>query len=161
RENDIQSELLDSVRRDTLVEWRLALAALAVFPALVALLLWALRERIFRPIDDLRAFLSRLAQGQFVPVALGGIDPLLRPLFENYNQMVTRLEQLERANRKRTSSLEQEVRAATEALLRQQQSLMRAQRLAAAGEVSATLAHELRNPIAGMQVTLANLRKEI
>ena len=161
RENEVQSELLDSVRQDTLLEWRLAIAALVVFPCLVALALWALRERIFRPIGDLRAFLSRLAEGDFVPVSLQRIDPLLRPLFVNYNQMVTRLEQLEQANRKRTLSLEEEVRAATQTLLRQQQNLTRAERLAAAGEVSASLAHELRNPIAGMLVTLANLRKEI
>jgi two-component system NtrC family sensor kinase len=74
--------------------------------------------------------------------------------------MVNRLEQLEQANRQRTVSLEQEVRSATQVLLQQQQSLARTERLAAAGEVSATLAHELRNPIAGIQVTLANLRSE-
>jgi signal transduction histidine kinase len=75
--------------------------------------------------------------------------------------MVNRLEQLEQANRNRTLSLEQEVRAATQVLLKQQQSLARAERLAAAGEVSATLAHELRNPIAGIEVTLVNLRREL
>lgn len=75
--------------------------------------------------------------------------------------MVTRLEQLEQANRMRTMLLENEVKAATEALLRQQQSLARAERLAATGELSAILAHELRNPIAGMQLTLANLRREV
>jgi len=53
------------------------------------------------------------------------------------------------------------VRAATQALLQQQQSLSRAERLAAAGEVSATLAHELRNPIAGIQLSLENLRRDI
>ena len=99
RENEVQSELLDSVRQDTLLEWRLAIAALVGFPCLVCLALWALRERIFRPIGDLRAFLSRLSEGDFAPVSLPRIDPLLLPLFENYNQMVTRLEQLEQANR--------------------------------------------------------------
>jgi C4-dicarboxylate-specific signal transduction histidine kinase len=161
RETLVQSELLDSVSRDTVVEWRLALAALVVFPCLIALALWALRQRVFRPIGDLRLFLSRLAEGDFVPASLERIDPLLRPLFENYNRMLNRLEQLEQANRKRTLSLEQEVRTATQALLRQQQSLARAERLAAAGEVSAALAHELRNPLAGMHVTLANLRNEV
>jgi signal transduction histidine kinase len=58
-------------------------------------------------------------------------------------------------------SLEQEVRAATSALLKQQQTLARTERLATAGEVSATLAHELRNPIAGVHVTLNNLRAEL
>lgn len=161
RENRIQLELLDTVYGNTKLESRLALAALVGFPLLVFLALWALRQRVFRPIGDLRHFLSRLANGDFTPVALTHIDPLLLPLFQNYNHMVTRLEQLEQANRQRTTSLEQEVRAATQALLQQQQSLSRAERLAAAGEVSATLAHELRNPLAGIQLSLENLRREL
>ena len=160
RENRIQLEQFDTVYGYTKLESQLALAALLGFPCLVMLTLWALRERVFRPIGDLRNFLSRLSDGDFAPVSLTRIDPLLLPLFENYNQMVNRLEQLEQANRQRTVSLEQEVRSATQALLQQQQSLARTERLAAAGEVSATLAHELRNPIAGIQVTLANLRSE-
>jgi signal transduction histidine kinase len=161
RENGIQLELLDTVYNNTKLESQLALAALVGFPTMVLLALWALRQRVFRPIGDLKNFLSRLANGDFTPVALTHIDPLLLPLFQNYNQMVNRLEQLERANRQRTTSLEQEVRAATQALLQQQQTLSRAERLAAAGEVSATLAHELRNPIAGVQLSLENLRREL
>jgi len=161
REDRIQLELLDSVYADTKLDSHLALAALVGFPSLVVLALWALRQRVFRPIGDLRSFLSRLANGDFTPVVLTRIDPLLLPLFQNYNQMVNRLEQLEQANRERRMSLEQEVRAATQALLQQQQTLSRAERLAAAGEVSATLAHELRNPIAGIQLSLENMRREL
>jgi len=161
RENRIQLDLLDTVYANTQLEWRLALSALVGFPVLVLLALWALRQRVFRPIEDLRHFLSRLANGDFTPVVLTHIDPLLLPLFQNYNQMVNRLAQLEQANRQRTTSLEQEVRAATQALLQQQQSLSRAERLAAAGEVSASLAHELRNPLAGIQLSLENLRREL
>jgi signal transduction histidine kinase len=161
RENRIQLELLDTVYDNTKLESQLALAALVGFPSLVLLALWALRQRVFRPIGDLKNFLSRLANGDFTPVSLTHIDPLLLPLFQNYNQMVNRLEQLEQANRQRTMSLEQEVRAATQALLQQQQTLSRAERLAAAGEVSATLAHELRNPIAGIQLSLENMRREL
>jgi two-component system, NtrC family, sensor kinase len=160
RENRIQLEQLDTVYGYTKLDSQLALAALLGFPCLILLTLWALRQRVLRPIGDLRNFLSRLSEGDFAPVSLARIDPLLLPLFENYNQMVNRLEQLEQANRQRTVSLEQEVRSATQVLLQQQQSLARTERLAAAGEVSATLAHELRNPIAGIQVTLANLRSE-
>jgi len=161
RENRIQLELLDTVYASTGLESHLALAALLGFPSLVLLALWALRQRIFLPIGDLKNFLSRLSNGDFTPVSLTRIDPLLLPLFQNYNHMVNRLEQLEQANRQRTMSLEQEVRATAQALLRQQQSLSRAERLAAAGEVSATLAHELRNPIAGIQLSLENLRREL
>lgn len=161
RESEIQAQLLASVREDTLLERQLAVAALIVFPCLVVLTLLALRQRLFKPIGNLRMFLSRLAGGDFTPVSLEGTDRLLRPLFENYNVMVGRLAQLEESNRKRTLSLTEEVRAATRALLSQQQRLTRAERLAAAGEISASLAHELRNPIYGIQVTLSNLRKEV
>jgi len=161
RENRIQLELLDTVYADINLESQLAVAALLGFPCLVLLALWALRQRVFRPIGDLKNFLSRLSNGDFTPVSLTRIDPLLLPLFQNYNQMVNRLEQLEQVNRQRTMSLEQEVRATTQALLQQQQSLSRAERLAAAGEVSATLAHELRNPIAAIQLSLENLRREL
>jgi len=161
RENRIQLDLLDTVYANTKLESQLAMAALVGFPCLVLLALWALSQRVFRPIGDLKNFLSRLSNGDFTPVSLTRIDPLLLPLFQNYNQMVNRLEQLEQASRQRTMSLEQEVRATTQALLQQQQSLSRAERLAAAGEVSATLAHELRNPIAGIQLSLENLRREL
>jgi len=161
RENRIQFDLLDTVYADIRLELRLAMAALVGFPAMVLLTLWALRQHVFRPIADLKEFLARLANGDFRAVSVTHIDPLLVPLFQNYNQMVNRLQQLEQANRQRTTSLEQEVHAATQALLQQQQSLSRAERLAAAGEVSATLAHELRNPIAGIQLSLENLRRDV
>jgi len=161
RETTIQTDLLEGVRSDMRLERRIAGAALIGFPGLLMLVLWSVRQRIIRPIANLRALLSRLSEGDFAPVSLVGIDPLLLPLFENYNQMVTRLEQLEQVNRTRTLSLEHEVRAATSTLLKQQQTLARTERLAAAGEVSAALAHELRNPIAGIHVTLSNLRADL
>lgn len=160
RENRIQLDLIDKVYEDTRVEARLAWGALLVFPVLVVFTLWVLRRRIFQPIDDLRDLLSRLTNGDFTPIPLHGVDPLILPLFQNYNRMVTRMSELERINQQRTLSLQQEVRAATRALLQQHQSLSHAERLAATGAISARLAHELRNPLAGIQLALENLRQE-
>jgi signal transduction histidine kinase len=53
------------------------------------------------------------------------------------------------------------VRSATGALLEQQRSLARAQRSAAVGEMAASLAHELRNPLAGIQMACHNLRRDL
>ena len=50
--------------------------------------------------------------------------------------------------------------AAAVTLLEQHESLARAERLAALGEMAASLAHELRNPIAGMMMSLENLVRE-
>jgi signal transduction histidine kinase len=68
---------------------------------------------------------------------------------------------LEDAKRLYAQSLQREVRLATQALLEQQYSLARAERLAAIGEVAAELAHEIRNPLAGIQMAFTNLRREI
>ncbi len=86
---------------------------------------------------------------------------MLEPLIANYNRMVTRLARLEAEQRARQASLEAEVRSATRDLLAHNRSLAQADRLAAVGEMAAGLAHELRNPLAGIQLALANLRQEL
>jgi signal transduction histidine kinase len=53
------------------------------------------------------------------------------------------------------------VRTATRTLLEHQRELTNAERLAAVGEVAAGLAHELRNPMAGIQMALSNLRRDL
>jgi two-component system, NtrC family, sensor kinase len=89
------------------------------------------------------------------------LDPLLLPVFNSFNEIVRNLGELEAAKRMHAESLEAEVRAATQALLEQQRSLAQAERLAAVGEIAAGVAHELRNPLAGIQMSCVNLRSEI
>jgi len=89
------------------------------------------------------------------------VDPVLRPLFDSYNELVQRLQLLERQHREREHTLEQDMRAATETLLDQSRALARSERLAAVGEVAAGLAHELRNPLAGIQLACGKLRRQM
>jgi len=151
---------LDALERSARTETALAAGALASLPLALAALAWLLRRRLFRPIDNLKDLLDGLAGGRFDPVPMRNVDPLLGPLFDRYNQMVTRLESLERAHCDQELTLANEVRAATRTVLEQSRSLARAERLAAVGELAATVAHELRNPLAGVQLALANLRRE-
>jgi C4-dicarboxylate-specific signal transduction histidine kinase len=74
--------------------------------------------------------------------------------------MVKHLAELEEANRLHAQSLQQKVRLATQTLLEQQHSLARADRLAVIGELAAELAHEIRNPLAGIQMAFSNFRRE-
>jgi two-component system NtrC family sensor kinase len=86
---------------------------------------------------------------------------IVQPAFRSYNDLVHRLQALEAEHRDREHTLEQEVRQATGTLLTQSRQLARAERLAAVGAVSAGLAHELRNPLAGIQMACAKLQRSI
>lgn len=135
--------------------------ALAIFTLIVVGAVSFLHSRILHPLNDLRKLLERLTEENFTPITTAHLDPLLLPVFNSYNVMVKHLAELEEAKRLYAQSLQHEVRLATQALLEQQYSLARAERLAAIGEVAAELAHEIRNPLAGIQMAFNNLRREI
>lgn len=157
-ETDRREAELEGISRDTLAELELATGILLVIVLLTVLFV---RSRILTPLHDLKLLLLNLAKEDFSPIETRRIDPLLLPVFNSYNLMVAHLAELEEAKRLHAQSLEAEVRSATEALLEQQRSLATAERLAAVGELAASLAHELRNPLAGIQMSCANLREEI
>ncbi len=132
------------------------LMILATLPLLVLL-----RNRVLFPLHNLGYLMRLLARQDYSSAPTASVDPMLRPLFENYNHMVNRLMELETEHSSRERSLRDEVRAATRLLLQQQRRLARSERLAAVGEVSASVAHELRNPLAGAQMALTNLRRDL
>lgn len=158
---DAQRALLAQVETDARSELRLILAALVALTGLVLTGAWLVPARVVRPLRGLRELLSRLAQGDREIAPVEDAHPLLVPLFDNYNNLVTQLTELEAANRAREQSLEQEVSAATRTLMEQHRTLATAERLAAAGVMTAGVAHELRNPLAGMLMSVENLQKDI
>lgn len=153
-----RDELLEEISLDTQTELYIALA---IFLAILIVAVLFLRFRILHPLNDLRELLQHLTEENFTPITTDHLDPLLLPVFNSYNEMVKHLAELEDVNRLHAQSLQHEVRLATQALLEQQYSLARADRLAAIGEVAAELAHEIRNPLAGVQMAFNNLRREI
>jgi signal transduction histidine kinase len=157
-------QLLADVALDNETELRLAVIFLIALPLVGGALMFVVRARIKHPLDDLGDLLVRLAGRDYRPVpsaALSGTTGLLQPVFRSYNGLVSRLQELEAQHRAREHTLEQEVRQATEALLAQNRELARAERLAAVGAVSAGLAHELRNPLAGIQMACSKLHRSL
>ncbi|MCG6948075.1 MAG: two-component sensor histidine kinase [Acidobacteria bacterium] len=155
-----QNSLWDATERAASRELALAVGICGVVPLLVVVMWWIRRRWIASPLDDLRRLLTELGSGDRHRVSVEAVHPSLTPLFTNYNELVRRLDELEAIQRSHTANLEAEIRTATETLLEQQSTLARAERLAAVGETTANLAHELRNPLAGILMSLGNLRRE-
>jgi len=126
----------------------------------ILLIIVFVQRSILAPLQDLRLLLLNLAQEDFTPMQTGHLDPLLVPIFASYNEMVLHLAELEESKRHYAESLQHEVRSATRAMLEQQASLAEAEKMAVLGEMAASIAHELRNPLAGIQTCCVNIRNE-
>jgi two-component system, NtrC family, sensor kinase len=149
--------MLEDISHSTRTEIILVFATVLGLLALMGLFF---RYRILSPLNDLRQLLLRLAKEDYSPIDTGGIDRVLLPTFASYNVMVRHLAELEDTKREYAQSLEAEVRLATHALMEQQAGLSRNEKLAAVGELAAGIAHELRNPLAGIQMSCVNLQHE-
>ena len=161
RETRAQEDLLRRVREDGRRELYAGIGGLLGLVALTVISAWLLPKRLLDPLANLRTQFVGLGAGRFEEVSLSGVDAALVPLFRNYNAMVRRLAELEAERTARAQTLEGEVRAGARALLDQQRALANAERLAAVGETAAGMAHELRNPLAGILAALENLQGEV
>ncbi|MGD8321075.1 MAG: HAMP domain-containing sensor histidine kinase, partial [Gemmatimonadota bacterium] len=121
---------------------------------------WWIPRRLVRPLGEMTDLLGRVAEGGTEPVPVSDRHPLMAPVFDSYNGLVRRLGELEEEHRTREASLEREVAGVKRALLEQHRTLAEAERLAVVGTTAAGLAHDLRNPLAGVLVGLGNLRAE-
>ena len=144
--------LVSKIDRGTALELRIGAITLVLFPVGAVLLLYLMRRRILAPLDRLSFLMTLLGRRDYTKASVESVDPLLRPLTENYNAMVTRLAELELEHDSRERHLESQVSNATQTLLEQQRSLADTERLAAVGETMARIAHELRNPLAGVKM---------
>ncbi|OAI09619.1 two-component sensor histidine kinase [Methylomonas methanica] len=157
RQTNEEEKMLIGVEDDSQLELQLAVV-------LPLLLFWIghyfFRNNVLEPLDALRDLLSGLAEGVKQPITRDTADPILRDLFDRYNNLVEHLIELEQEHLHYTNRLEQQVRQTSHALLEQSQRLAKAERLAALTEMAASTAHELRNPLAIIQVALENMLSE-
>lgn len=153
-----EEKLLTQVYEDSSLELNFAVVIpLAVLLPVFLLGIVFFKRQILSPLNDLEQLLKRLTGGEMQPIAENRKDPLMQPLFKSYNRLIRRLAELEEEHITHTQTLEREIRHATHALLEQSHTLARSERLAAVGELAASTAHELRNPLAGIQAALENM----
>ena len=156
-----EEKLLTQVYQDSRLELNFAVfIPIAVLLPAFLLGIVFFRRQILSPLNALEQLLKRLTDGEMQPIAENRKDPLMQPLFSSYNRLIRRLAELEDEHTSYTQTLEREIRSATHTLLEQSHTLARAERLAAVGELAASAAHELRNPLAGIQAALENMCDE-
>jgi len=154
-------DLVERLGQDNRRQFHAVLALAVVLPVLSIAMLVFFHRRVLAPVNDLSHFLALVARKDYAMAATEDVDPLVRPLYEKYNRMVKRMHDVDQGHQKREDTLRQHVDQASRALFQQQVAMARIERLAAVGEVSARLGHELRNPLSGVLMALANLREEI
>src|SRR5581483_11119269 len=159
-ERAVRQRALVTFKSDAKVELALAVCALLVLPTTALLVLLVLRERIIQPLRDLNNLLALIGEGRSRPAPAAEVKGQLRPIMESYNRLVERLSAAVTENQQYQARLESMVQDAAGALIRQQHDLAEADRLAAVGEITARVAHELKNPLAGIQMALVNLRED-
>lgn len=156
-----QKVLLRRLDVDNRQELQAALVLAVAVPLAAAAFLVLFRRRVLAPLNDLSYLMGLLARRDYNAALTDRIAPLMRPLFDKYNRMAERMHDMEQDHLDREDSLQRDVNSATRALIQQQLALSRAERLAAAGDLAARMAHELRNPLSGVLMAMTNLQEEI
>lgn len=160
-EATVHQNLTHNILKDAQFQLELGGIVLLVLPASAIMLLTLMRRRIFAPLHQMGYLMEALGRKEYQTIPLTQIDPMFQPLTNNYNHMVLRLSELEAEHQQRKLWLEEQIEKATRTLLEQQLSLANTERLAALGEITARIAHELRNPLAGIQMACTNIQREM
>ena len=117
-------------------------------------LFWVTRRTIRRPLQVIGDAATAVASGRYdVHVPEGQGVPELDPLVTSFNRMATQVAD-------HTRTLEQAVREAVEATKQKERALVLSSRLASIGTLAAGVAHEINNPIGGMQNAVNRLLQQ-
>jgi two-component system NtrC family sensor kinase len=147
---------LDAVERES-TTLRRSTVALSLGTTIVLSLLTLLfvRRLVIRPVMQLMNGMTRVAGGDLRQVPVQGSDELA-VLETSFNEMGRALGAARTERDALMEDLERQVVERTEALERAQAQLIQTEKLSSLGRLSASIAHEINNPLTGI-LTIAKL----
>ncbi len=148
---------LERLDADTAGFRKRALGGAAVAAVVLGLLVgWVARRQLIRPVAALVQATRRVASREFeteIPVTWSGE---LGALATSFNEMTSSLRHARNDLHALMADLERQVHDRTAALRSAQDQLVRSEKLSSLGRLSASIAHEINNPLAGI-LTFAKL----
>jgi two-component system NtrC family sensor kinase len=135
---------------------RMAGGAFFAVILLAALVSAVARRIVFRPVAELVEATQRVGHGDLSATLAVRSSDELGMLANSFNEMNASLARTRRDLEHLTNDLERQVEDRTAALKSAQEVLARSEKLASLGQLSASIAHEINNPLAGI-LTFAKL----
>lgn len=153
---DVALSLEDMDDRRARATWRIVGLSLLALVVLTALVTAIVRVLVLRPVSDMLAATRDLAHGGTPgPLRVRSRDEL-GTLERSFNEMSGSLRAAHERLQAAADGLEHQVEERTAALRQAQEALVQTEKLASLGTLSASIAHEINNPLAGI-LTFARL----
>jgi len=156
---EMSMEHMEAILHDSRRQMSWTLASLLVVTGLVTT--GFVRRMIHRPVRRLEEGIARIARGDLdTRIDVPGDHELAR-LAEAFNGMAADLKTARRQVEEWSERLEEKVVEKTDELQRAQRQVLHMEKMASLGKLSATVAHELNNPLSGILTYARLVEREI
>ncbi len=135
---------------------RSILVAVCVILLTGVLIVLFLSRTVIRPVRKLIEGTQEISSGNLDQTILINTRDEIGKLADSFNAMTKSLQKAEQQNKEWSHTLEQRIREKTEELQKIHEQIVQIEKMASLGKLSATVAHELNNPLEGV-LTYAKL----
>jgi signal transduction histidine kinase len=116
---------------------------------------------VTNPIKALSKAVTSLAGGNFNETLVASRKDEIGTLIEGFNTMAGRLKKAYSDLQGKIKASNRELEIAYQTLKQRQEQLVRSEKMAALGQLSAGIAHEIRTPLTSIKIFIQSLEKEI